>query len=105
MTETLRLQPLFPLALAQVQLPLDPWDAVVCIQEVLQLRGEATGNSEPGCAWTGDLNGIWQLHALAPFASLAGQVRQQAWSYLMELGFDPDELIWLDNASEDVASR
>ena len=83
------LQSLFPLALAQVRLPLDPWEGMLLIQEVLRLRGEAEGNSNPGCAWTGDLNGIWQLHDLAPFASLSEQVRQQAWLYLLELGFDP----------------
>jgi len=89
MAESLALQSLFPLALAQVRLPLDPWEGMLLIQEVLRLRGEAEGNSNPGCAWTGDLNGIWQLHDLAPFASLSEQVRQQAWLYLLELGFDP----------------
>ena len=32
-------------------------------------------------------------------------LRAQFLQRITELGFDPDELIWLDNASEDVASR
>ena len=54
-------QGVFPLALARVQLRLDPWDLALLMQEVLALRGDAQGNPEPGCAWTGDINGIWQL--------------------------------------------
>jgi hypothetical protein len=81
--------PLFPLALAQVQLRPDPWDTAVLMQEVLALRGAAAGNPEPGCAWTGDINGVWQLHRLEPFQWLRRQVELQAWSYLEQLGFRP----------------
>ena len=84
---TLALTPLFPLALAQVQLRPDPWDTAVLMQEVLALRGAATGNPEPGCAWTGDINGVWQLHRLEPFQWLRRQVERQAWAYLEQLGF------------------
>jgi hypothetical protein len=83
------LKPLFPLALAQVQLRPDPWDTAVLMQEVLALRGAAAGNPEPGCAWTGDINGVWQLHRLESFQWLRRQVELQAWAYLEQLGFHP----------------
>ena len=67
---TLSLQPLFPLALATVQLPLDPMDSVLLLQDVLALRGEESGNPNPGCAWTGDINGIWQVHQLPAFTAI-----------------------------------
>jgi len=86
---SLTLQPLFPLALARAQLRLDPWDLAVMMQDVLALRGDAEGNPTPGCAWTGDINGIWQLHRLPAFASITAQVQQQAWAYLEQLGFQP----------------
>jgi hypothetical protein len=85
----LALTPLFPLALAQVQLRPDPWDSAVWMQEVLALRGAAEGNPTPGCAWTGDINGVWQLHRLEPFQWLRQQVEAQAWAYLAQLGFRP----------------
>lgn len=84
----LTLEPLFPLALARVQLRLDPWDLAVLMQEVLALRGAAEGNPTPGCAWTGDLNGVWQLHRLEPFQGITAAVQQHAWHYLQQLGFD-----------------
>ena len=89
---TMELQGLFPLALARVQLRLDPWDLALLMQEVLALRGEAEGNPEPGCAWTGDINGIWQLHRLEAFASITAEVQRQAWLYLQELGFQPGQV-------------
>jgi uncharacterized protein (TIGR02466 family) len=89
---TLELQPLFPLALAQVQLRLDPLDLAVMLQEVLALRGPAEGNPNPGCAWTGDINGVWQLHRLPAFAGVCEQLRQHSWGYLEALGFAREEL-------------
>ena len=83
----MELQRLFPLALARVQLRLDPWDLALLMQEVLALRGDAQGNPEPGCAWTGDINGIWQLHRVAAFAAISAEVERQAWIYLEQLGF------------------
>ncbi|MFM2081176.1 MAG: hypothetical protein RLZZ124_1076 [Cyanobacteriota bacterium] len=85
----LTLEPLFPLALAQVQLALDPLDLALLMQDVLALRGEAQGNPEEGCAWTGDLNGVWQVHRLPAFAAITRAVEQHAWAYLQQLGFDP----------------
>ncbi len=38
---------------------------------LLELRGEAEGNPNEGCAWTGDLHGVWQLHQQQPFQALA----------------------------------
>ena len=89
---TLELQPLFPLALAQAQLRLDPLDLAVMLQEVLALRGAAEGNPHEGCAWTGDINGIWQLHQLPPFAAVCDQLRRHSWRYLEQLGFDTGRL-------------
>ena len=89
---TLELQPLFPLAVAQVQLRLDPLELAVLMQEVLALRGAAEGNPEQGCAWTGDINGIWQLHRLQAFAGVTDHLRRHSWSYLEQLGFEPGRL-------------
>ena len=66
------LQALFPLALARVQLQLDPLQLAQWMQEVIQLRGQAQGNPEPGCAWTGDINGLWQLHRQPTVCALGG---------------------------------
>jgi quercetin dioxygenase-like cupin family protein len=88
----LSLQPLFPLALASVQLQPDPLEAAVLMQEVLALRGAAQGNPEPGCAWTGDLHGRWQVHRLPVFPCLTAQVQQQAQAYLRALGFELDQV-------------
>ena len=88
----LQLRELFPLALAQVQLRPDPLDSAVMLQALLQLRGEQEGNPNPGYAWTGDLNGVAQIHRLAPFAWLTDQLHQQVWAYLIALGFDPAQL-------------
>lgn len=82
------LQALFPLALARVQLQPDPLQLAQWMQEVMQLRGEAKGNPEPGCAWTGDINGIWQLHRRPVFAPLVEALAEHARAYLVALGFD-----------------
>ena len=79
--------PLFPPTVATEQLALDPLDLAVKLQALLTLRGEATGNPSEGCAWTGDLNGVWQLHRHPDFEDLAGQVTAAAWCYLERLGF------------------
>ena len=84
---SVELQGLFPLALARVQLRLDPWDLALLMQEVLALRGDAEGNPTAGCAWTGDINGIWQVHRLEAFTAITAEVERQAWAYLQELGF------------------
>ena len=70
----LQLHSLFPTAVATVQLQLDPLDLAADLQLLLSLRGEATGNPSEGCAWTGDLNGVWQLHHHPAFAPLVAQV-------------------------------
>jgi hypothetical protein len=83
----MEIEGLFPLALARVQLRLDPWDLALLMQAVLALRGDADGNPTPGCAWTGDIHGIWQLHRHEAFAAITAVVEQQAWIYLERLGF------------------
>lgn len=85
----LALQPLFPLALGQVQLRPDPLDLALQIQAIHALRGEACSNPDPACAWTGDLNGVWRLHEHPTFAPLIAGLAAQAQDYLTELGFDP----------------
>jgi 5-oxoprolinase (ATP-hydrolysing) subunit B len=89
---TLILQPLFPLALARAQLRLDPLDLALLMQAVLELRGEADGNPQEGCAWTGDINGVWQVHRLPAFAAISRAVECEAWNYLVQLGFDPAQV-------------
>lgn len=85
---SVRLHQIFPTVVATVQLQLDPLDLAAHLQLLLSLRGEATGNPSEGCAWTGDLNGVWQLHRHPAFASLVAQVVEQAWNYLEGVGFD-----------------
>lgn len=75
-----------------MQLRPDPLETAVMIQEVLSLRGSAGSNPDPGCAWTGDLNGVWQVHRLPAFQWLRRQVEAQAWDYLEGLGFDLDRV-------------
>lgn len=88
----LMLQPLFPLALAQVQLPIDPLDVAMQMQAIRQLQAGASSNPEPGCAWTGDLNGTWQLQRHPDFAPLLRTLLGHAWAYVQELGFDPNQV-------------
>jgi hypothetical protein len=89
---SLTLQPLFPLALGQVQLAPDPLETAVMLQEILGLRGEATGNPQEGCAWTGDLHGVGQLHHHPSFAALLGQLAAEAAAYVAALGFAPSRV-------------
>jgi len=88
----LSLEPLFPLALGRVQLVLDPLDLALLMQAVLALRGEAEGNPMEGCAWTGDINGVWQVHRLPAFSAISRAVQEHAWGYLQGLGFDPTQV-------------
>jgi uncharacterized protein (TIGR02466 family) len=84
----LSLQPLFPLALGQLQLAPDPLETAVALQEILALRGEATGNPREGCAWTGDLHGVDRLHHHPAFAPLLARLVAAAGEYVTALGFD-----------------
>ena len=85
----LQLHQLFPTVVATTQLPLDPLQQASCLRALLELRGEAEGNPNEGCAWTGDLHGVWQLHQQQPFQALAELVVEQAWSYLCLLYTSP----------------
>ena len=88
----LTLQPLFPLALGMVQLRPDPLDLALQLQAIRELQGLAVSNPDPGCAWTGDLNGVWQLHRHPTFAPLITSLTVHAAAYLEGLGFDPTQL-------------
>lgn len=88
----LLIQPLFPLALGQLQLRPDPLDLAVQLQALHGLRAEARSNPDPACAWTGDLNGVWQLHRHPCFAPLLAEITGHAKLYLQQLGFDPAQV-------------
>jgi uncharacterized protein (TIGR02466 family) len=85
---TLGLRPLFPLALGELQLAPDPLDTAIALQDILRLRGKATGNPEMGCAWTGDLHGADRLHHHPSFAPLFRRLGAAASNYVTALGFD-----------------
>jgi 5-oxoprolinase (ATP-hydrolysing) subunit B len=84
---TLTLQPLFPLALGRVQLPVDPLDLALQFQAIRELQGSSVSNPDPGCAWTGDLHGVWDLHRHPTFAPMIASVAVHAGAYLEGLGF------------------
>jgi uncharacterized protein (TIGR02466 family) len=86
--ETLQMQPLFPVALGQVQLRPDPLDLALQLQALHGLRGAAESNPDPGCAWTGDLNGVAQLHRHPQFSPLVNGLLPHVRCYLEQLGFD-----------------
>jgi len=88
----LQIQPLFPLALGRVRLDPDPLTTAVMMHEVLRLRGVARSNPDPGCAWTGDLNGVWQVHRLPAFEWLRSRLEVEAWNYLQALGFQLNQV-------------
>ena len=88
----MQLHPLFPTVVATDQLTLDPLETAACLQSLMMLRGDAGSNPDPGCAWTGDLNGIWQLHRHDDFLALSDQVVVKAWEYLDATGFVCSEI-------------
>ena len=79
---TFTLHQLFPTVVATTKLVIDPLDLAGHLQTLLALRGGDVGNPSAGCAWTGDINGVWQLHYLAEFAPLVRRVTEQAMGYL-----------------------
>lgn len=83
---------LFPTVVATDRLVLDPLDLAAQLQTLLAMRGDASSNPDEGCAWTGDLNGVWQLHEHPDFRDLADQVTTRVWRYLAMTGFDADGL-------------
>jgi len=85
---------LFSVALAAVQLKPDPINTACLLQQFLVMRGSAEGNSEPGCAWTGDLNGHHQIHRCQDAAWLVEQLDRQVAVYLLGLGFKPGR-VWV----------
>jgi len=85
---SLAITPLFPLALGRVQLAPDPLDTAMQLQAIRQLQAGASSNPDPGCAWTGDLNGVWQLQRDPLFAPLIQILVGHAGAYLEGLGFD-----------------
>ena len=82
------LHALFPTVVATEQLRLDPLEVAGQLQTLMTLRGDRFSNPDPGCAWTGDLNGVWQLHEHPDFRGLADQVVARVWHYLACTGFD-----------------
>lgn len=88
----LSLHPLFPLALGQVQLRPDPLEIARQVQAIRDLQGGAQSNPDPCCAWTGDLNGVWQLHRHPCFSGLIPVLLGHAGGYLDRLGFERTQL-------------
>lgn len=88
----LEITSLFPLALGQVHLPIDPLDTAVLMQTILGLRDQARSNPDPECAWTGDLQGVWQFHRHPDAQALVASVVEQAWAYLAGLGFSTSQV-------------
>jgi uncharacterized protein (TIGR02466 family) len=86
----LQLKPLFPLALGIVQVQNDPLATALQLQAIRELQGGSVSNPDPGCAWTGDLHGVWQLHRHPDFTALIATLLGHAWRYLQELGFARD---------------
>jgi len=84
----LQLQALFPLALGMVQLRPDPLDLALQMQAIRELQGLAVSNPDPGCAWTGDLHGVGQLHRHPTFVPLISTLTGHAAAYLEGLGFE-----------------
>jgi uncharacterized protein (TIGR02466 family) len=84
----LRITPLFPLALGLVQLASDPLDTALQMQAIRQLQQDEDSNPDPGCAWTGDLNGVWQLQRHPTFEPLIETLACHAGAYLEGLGFE-----------------
>lgn len=84
----LTISPLFPTALGRVQLAPDPFDTAIQLQAIRELQAGASSNPDPGCAWTGDLNGVWQLHRQPLFNPLIKALVGHAESYLRAIGFD-----------------
>jgi uncharacterized protein (TIGR02466 family) len=84
----LAIEPLFPVALGRVQLSPDPLDTALQLQALHELRGLASSNPDPGCAWTGDLNGVWRLQRHPVFAPLISVLTGHAEAFLQQLGFD-----------------
>jgi len=84
----LQLQALFPLALGMVQLQPDPLDLALQMQAIRDLQGLAVSNPDPGCAWTGDLHGVGQLHRHPTFVPLISTLTGHAAAYLEGLGFE-----------------
>ena len=86
------LHALFPTVVATDLMAMDPLTLAGQLQTLLNLRGEAVSNPNEGCAWTGDLHGLWQLHQHHDFRSLADEVIARVWIYLERTGFDLDQI-------------
>jgi hypothetical protein len=57
-----------------VQLRPDPLDTALQLQAIRSWRGGSRSNPNPGCAWTGDLHGLGDLHRRPPFEPLLAQI-------------------------------
>ena len=88
----LELHTLFPTVIATDRLMLDPLVLASQLQTLMGLRGQTAGHSAAGCAWTGDLNGVRQLHQHDDFQGLASLVIARVCRYLEVTGFDVDQL-------------
>lgn len=84
----------FPLAIYYADLPGAKNQNVALKEVILQLKNAADAEPvDPNLpAWTGDVNGVGQIHSDPRFAWLVGQVEQHCIEYLRILGHDLNKI-------------
>ncbi|HVY60076.1 MAG TPA: TIGR02466 family protein [Planctomycetota bacterium] len=105
MNEELAIDTPFPLAVGRVLLQPDPLDTARMMQQALAWRGKARSNPEEHSAWTGDINGIWQVHRHPSFAWLTAAVQRHVRAFCARLGFDPAAVAFQFQRSWPVVSE
>jgi uncharacterized protein (TIGR02466 family) len=105
MKEELAIDTPFPLAVGRVQLHPDPLDTARMMQQALAWRGRAHSNPEESSAWTGDINGVWQVHRHPSFRWLTAAVERHVPAFCERLGFDPSAVAFRFQRSWPVVSE
>ncbi len=105
MKEELAIDTPFPLAVGRVQLHPDPMDTAGMMQQALAWRGKAHSNPEKSSAWTGDINGVWQVHRHPSFRWLTAAVERHVRAFCGRLGFDPSAVAFQFQRSWPVVSE
>jgi len=105
MKEELSIDTPFPLAVGRVQLHPDPLDTARMIQQALVWRGKKHSNPEESSAWTGDINGVWQVHRHPSFRWLTAAVERHVRAFCVRLGFDPSAVAFQFQRSWPVVSE
>ncbi len=105
MNEELAIDTPFPLAVGRVQLHPDPIDTARMMQQALAWRGKAHSNPEESSAWTGDINGVWQVHRHPSFRWLTAAVERHVRAFCDRLGFDASAVAFQFQRSWPVVSE